>query len=212
MVIGEAKVALQAFMLLFGTEGSAAHEDVACLAANIWFEARGSSFADKLAVGQVVMNRVADESHAGDVCAVVFEPHQFSWTAENGDDAIVLNNEIDRNAWTDTSIAALLAWRATAPDLTAGATHFHAVGLRPEWSEAMMQRAAYGGHLFYVDQAIIPMPAPDRTESLHPARRQIDASTVAAAETNLAGFWQRAGLAEPGVPFMPVDLDGTATD
>ena len=48
-----------------------------CLAQNIYFESANQSFAGRLAVANVVMNRVADEQFPNSVCEVVY---QAEWT------------------------------------------------------------------------------------------------------------------------------------
>ena len=58
--------------------------EVRCLEAAIHYEAKGESFAGKLAVGNVVLNRVAAPDFPKSVCAVVKQKKQFSWY--RGDD------------------------------------------------------------------------------------------------------------------------------
>jgi spore germination cell wall hydrolase CwlJ-like protein len=57
-----------------------------CLAQNIYFEARGEPLLGKIAVGHVVLNRVADKRFPGHVCKVIQQGGnrrlhrcQFSW-------------------------------------------------------------------------------------------------------------------------------------
>ena len=46
---------------------------VACLALNIYFEARNQSFEGQVAVAQVVFNRVADHRYPDNVCDVIYQ-------------------------------------------------------------------------------------------------------------------------------------------
>lgn len=151
MATGEALQLLQA-LVLFLTGGPPAADrlrDLSCLARNVWFEARGSPFVDKLAVAQVVVNRVRDPAHPDTVCGVVFEPHQFSWTADELPDEVRLANRIDRDAWIDSVLAAVSALDGRMPDLASGATHFHAAGVSPEWAQAFEYVARWGRHRYY---------------------------------------------------------------
>ena len=153
MFANEAKAIFDAMLLMFGVaaaDTSDFHKQAACMSQNIWFEARGSAFADKLAVGQVVINRTTDPLHADTPCDVIWEPKQFSWTHDGKSDRVQIENKIDRQAWTDSVIAALMASGLPFPDLTSGATHFHAHDVQPFWASAMQPIASYGGHKYYV--------------------------------------------------------------
>lgn len=125
--------------------------DADCLARNIWFEARGSSFADKAAVAHVVMNRVADPAYPSRICDVVYQQAQFSWTLDKTSNAVIVKNSIDRRAWADSALAAQLVLAKRLPDLTGGATHYHANYVDPAWSDAMTIQAKFGVHIYYSD-------------------------------------------------------------
>ena len=49
-----------------------------CMAQNIYFEARGSNLADRVAVADVVLNRVEDTRYPDTVCEVVKQGRQDS--------------------------------------------------------------------------------------------------------------------------------------
>lgn len=122
-----------------------------CLASNIWFEARGSSFADKLAVAHVVLNRVKSDDYPDNICAVVYQRHQFSWTNDGKSDQVVVDTNTRRAAWDDTALATRLALSNHAPDITRGATHYHADYVDPRWSKSMSVQATYGAHIYYTN-------------------------------------------------------------
>ena len=51
-----------------------------CMALNIYYEARGSNFADQMAVADVVLNRVQDTRYPNTICEVVKQgPVRESW-------------------------------------------------------------------------------------------------------------------------------------
>jgi spore germination cell wall hydrolase CwlJ-like protein len=164
-----AKSVLQSlFVLFFGVDADAGidrspyEREIACLAQAVWFEARGSSFADKLAVAQVVVNRVASDDHGDTVCTVVWEPAQFSWTGDGKPDHVAIENDIDESAWQDSVLAALTAYSAGVPDLTLGATHYHATYVAPDWAESLHRRGQIGAHFYYATFAPAPIVAPPR--------------------------------------------------
>lgn len=55
--------------------------EIGCMAQNIYHEARGESFAGKLAVANVTMNRVHSGIFPNTVCDVVYQRGQFSWVS-----------------------------------------------------------------------------------------------------------------------------------
>jgi len=122
-----------------------------CLAMNIYHESRGEPLAGQLAVAQVTMNRAQGE--AKNVCKVVLKPHQFSWTTR----LVKKNHELvkkglpkDEEAWAWAQLIARLALLDILPDITDGATYYHAARVCPEWSKVMNQVAIFGDHKFYV--------------------------------------------------------------
>ena len=124
-------------------------EQVTCLAHNIWFEARGSSVEDQLAVAHVVLNRVADPRYPGDVCDVVWQPKQFSWTHDGRSDRVRFENPIDRRVWKELVQLSMAAMAGALEDPTGGATHYHADYVRPAWAGRMDLLIQIDDHLYY---------------------------------------------------------------
>ena len=55
-----------------------------CLALNVYYEARGSNFADQVGVADVVLNRVNDRRYPNTVCDVVQQgKKKASWKDPN---------------------------------------------------------------------------------------------------------------------------------
>ena len=73
---GVTMVALTAMMSM-PTVDPQQHE---CLAMNIYHEARGERWEGQIAVAHVTMNRVAHDEWPNNVCDVVYQKKQFSWT------------------------------------------------------------------------------------------------------------------------------------
>jgi spore germination cell wall hydrolase CwlJ-like protein len=57
-------------------------EDILCLTANLYFEARGEGVKGLKAVADVTLNRVKSKKYPSSVCKVVFQKSQFSWVNE----------------------------------------------------------------------------------------------------------------------------------
>ncbi|MFP4125959.1 MAG: cell wall hydrolase [Alphaproteobacteria bacterium] len=124
-------------------------ETVTCLAQNIWFEARGSSVEDQLAVAHVVLNRVEDPRYPDDVCAVVWQPDQFSWTQDGLSDHVHIENPIDQQIWKEAVRLAMAAMAGEIDDPTGGATHYHADHVTPNWAGRMDLLIRIDDHLYY---------------------------------------------------------------
>jgi spore germination cell wall hydrolase CwlJ-like protein len=124
-------------------------ERVTCLAQNMWFEARGSSVSDQLAVAHVVLNRVADPRYPDDICAVVWQPKQFSWTHDGRSDRVRFGNRIDRRIWKELVQLSMAAMGGQLEDPTGGATHYHADYVRPDWARRMDLLIRIDDHLYY---------------------------------------------------------------
>jgi len=112
--------------------------EVRCLEAAIHHEAKGESFAGKLAVGNVVLNRTVSSEFPKSVCAVVKQKKQFSWY--KGNDA-VMNDKVS----SDTKKAARKAMASTRDNVM----FFHATYVAPGWSKKMQRRFTVGNHVFY---------------------------------------------------------------
>ena len=128
-----------------------------CLAQNIYYESRGSSRADQIAVADVVMNRVEDSRYPNTVCEVVRQGKQyadgrmkrnqcqFSWYCDGKSDW-----PRDLDAWV---IAQQIAYNMyTFKDyrgLTEGATHYHADYVNPDWARTLTLTGTIGVHKFY---------------------------------------------------------------
>ena len=128
-----------------------------CLAQNIYYEARGSSYADQIAVADVVLNRVDDSRYPNTICEVVQQGKkhangqmvrnacQFSWYCDGKSDW-----PKDLDAWV---IAQQIAYNMYVHHdyrgLTEGATHYHADYVNPSWARTLTLTGTMGVHKFY---------------------------------------------------------------
>jgi len=128
-----------------------------CLALNIYFEARGSSLADRAGVANVVMNRTNDRRYPDTICGVVKQgvqdsagnmvrhQCQFSWYCDGKSDV-----PTDIDMWVESQ---MLAWYMIEDNkyrgLTEGATHYHADYVNPSWARDLQLVGKIGVHIFY---------------------------------------------------------------
>ncbi len=127
-----------------------------CLALNDYFEARGESLVGRLAVAKVVLNRAMDSRFPANLCSVIKQNRartlhrcQFSWTCDGRSDT-----PRNRIAWYQSLklAAAVLQKDSNIDDPTNGALWYHAVFVRPPWSNRLEVSGIIGGHVFYGDK------------------------------------------------------------
>ena len=128
-----------------------------CMALNIYYEARGSNRADRIAVSDVVLNRVKDTRYPNTICNVVQQgmKHadgsmkrnkcQFSWYCDGKSDW-----PTNMDAWVEAQqIAYNMVIHKDARGITEGATHYHATYVTPRWARDLQLVGRIGVHIFY---------------------------------------------------------------
>ena len=119
------------------------------LALNIYFEARGDGKEAMQMVGEVTLNRVESPNYPNSICAVVYQPDQFSWT--NDKDKIPHEKE----AWEESLVMARELLNGTMIRYNNGATHF--VSHHAKWQKWMAQFekiGTFGTQTFYADGSV----------------------------------------------------------
>lgn len=135
----------------FAANPAKLHEELTCLAKNIYFEARSEPLEGKLAVAHVVMNRVASQYFPETVCGVVQDGTeevlnrcQFSWYCDGKPDEID-----DLAAWAEATTLASMVYWGRADDPSEGALWYHADYVKPVWRKAFAEGPTIGRHIFY---------------------------------------------------------------
>ena len=128
-------------------------KDLACLARNVYFEARGEPLAGQYAVAEVTMNRRASRHFPRTVCDVVYQKNwdplrgryvsAFSWTE------FTALTEPEGETWERARrVAEAVYYQKYTPQLR-GALFFHATYIQPEWAKEKRRIAQIGRHVFY---------------------------------------------------------------
>lgn len=112
--------------------------EVRCLETAIHYEAKGESVAGQIAVGNVILNRVATNHFPKTVCAVVKQKNQFSWYKGN-------DNLFNAETSAITKLAAKKAMQTPRNHVL----FFHANYVIPTWSKKLSKQYAIGKHIFY---------------------------------------------------------------
>lgn len=124
-----------------------------CLAAAVYFEARGESVKGQAAVAQVVLNRVRNPAYPKSICGVVYQNMkwrnrcQFSFACDGRADRVS-----DQTAWANAEELARRSveeQKATFIAEVGSATHYHATYVRPRWAGRMTETDKIGRHIFY---------------------------------------------------------------
>ena len=123
--------------------------DLYWMAMNIYHEAGNQPLIGKIAVGVVTLNRLKDKRYPKNIRDVVTEPFQFSWYNTKEANTPPANNSRWRESY---EVAKLLLTKAIGSDiikLLEGATHFHAIDVKPAWINKVHRIAQIEGHIFY---------------------------------------------------------------
>ncbi|MDX1514054.1 MAG: cell wall hydrolase [Gammaproteobacteria bacterium] len=139
------------FILLFSgfAQGARANVDqvpdeLYCLALNIYFEARGEPLEGKFAVAAVTLNRVRHPRFPSDVCSVVWQRGQFSWTHDGRPDKPYEIEAFEEALWVAT-----VTYEFSHPSNVGEATYYHASYTWPSWADSLKPVARVGRHIFY---------------------------------------------------------------
>ena len=117
-------------------------KDVACLARNVYYEAKADDPVGQLAVAQVTLNRVRLGTWGNTICKVVYAKGQFSWTSRK---KLV---KPKGTKWEQSQAIAMKALRGAKVRGLEKAHSFHS-GKRPKWSGRLKLVKKAGGHFFY---------------------------------------------------------------
>jgi len=118
-------------------------QSIACLARNVYYEARGEPISGQYAVAEVTMNRLAVRPFPRTTCAVVYEPSAFSWTIEKG------LAEPAGPQWAQAQLVAENVYSGKHAPIMRGALYYHAVYVKPAWAAEKRRLGRIGQHVFY---------------------------------------------------------------
>ena len=120
-------------------------KQIACMAENTYFEAAHESRDGRIAVNNVVMNRVADARFPKTPCGVIAQRTQrvcqFSWKCEGP------KRVKDHAAYAEAKKIAEQVYIGNIGDVTGGAKFYHAYYVNPGWR--MRRLVQIDSHIFY---------------------------------------------------------------
>lgn len=119
--------------------------DQECLAAAVYFEARGEPNEGQIAVAEVVLNRAASGKYPTSICAVVTQPAQFSFVRRGRIPPIAKATE----AWRTALAIAHVAGERHAHEIGPDVLWYHANYVSPAWDRQLVRVTQIGAHIFY---------------------------------------------------------------
>jgi hypothetical protein len=141
------------FVIYFYIAGQDHHQDLTCLALNVYYEARGEPQAGQYAVAEVTMNRVASKHYPNTVYKVVYQKNwdwirrryvaAFSWTEFDS------TQRPAGMAWQRAWQAARTVYYERRPPKLEGVLFYHSKYIKPSWARGKKPVAKIGKHIFY---------------------------------------------------------------
>lgn len=126
------------------------NSELKCLSQAIYYEARSESASGRIAVAEVIMNRIKSKHFPNTVCDVVYQGSkrktgcQFSFTCDGS-----MKIKPTEKYWNISKKTAVHVMIGASTKMTHGATHYHTTQVSPNWSKNMKQTAQYSTHVFY---------------------------------------------------------------
>jgi spore germination cell wall hydrolase CwlJ-like protein len=123
-----------------------------CMADNIYYEAAHEPAEGKIAVAQIVMNRVVSSDFPDDPCRVIYQRTvfqqrvtcQFSWLCDGSVQRRSIRDDLYEESRRAAKMVLLEGFRLPSLD---GALYYHADYVNPRWRHERIQ--VIGRHIFY---------------------------------------------------------------
>jgi spore germination cell wall hydrolase CwlJ-like protein len=115
----------------------------------IYFEAGNQSYEGKVAVANVIANRVRAHAYPDSICKVVTQDKQFSYLEDESKHKLVINNRIDKVAYLRSLAVGYAVAEGRINDNTGGATHYYAYKIiKPYWANEWNTKVKIHDHIF----------------------------------------------------------------
>lgn len=138
--------------------------DFDCMVEAIYYEAGNQSFIGKMAVAQVILNRVRSNHYPNTICNVVHQGPVSQWWLDNYGKVVPIKHKCQFSyycdgkeevpyqgkSWNDSVLSAMMIIdNSFLKDITDGATHYHADYVSPYWSKKLTRTVTIDNHLFF---------------------------------------------------------------
>jgi spore germination cell wall hydrolase CwlJ-like protein len=125
-------------------------QEARCMALNLYWEARSEGDKGMLAVGWVVLNRIAFAKYPNTVCEIIAQggttpPCEWSWRCDGRSDA-----PTEPKSWAQAQELARQLLQDPPEDPTHGALWVQHESLKiPKWLQSRESTVHIGKHIFY---------------------------------------------------------------
>ncbi|NDG31212.1 cell wall hydrolase [bacterium] len=128
----------------------ASKTDLYWMALNIYHEAGNQPSVGKIAVGMVVLNRLSDKENRfpKTIKGIVTQNCQFSWYCIVKDHK-PKNDDMWKQSYKVAEFLLTKYKKDVMIDVVEGATHFHAIYVKPPWINTATKVVQIGDHIFY---------------------------------------------------------------
>ena len=128
--------------------------EINCMTRNVYHESRSETKVEWKAITDVVYNRFLSEKYPDDVCSVVMQDSQFSWTLMKESELIRREQKEPKRYYAIREQISewVLQWHTghyTASDNTKSAMHYHKKDVKPFWRKVYTRVAVIGEHIYY---------------------------------------------------------------
>ena len=136
--------------------------DLDCLVEAVYYEARSEGIIPKIAVANVILQRVKSKQYPSTICGVVHQGKhrngrmirnkcQFSYYCDGKKEKVK-----DYTSLLEVLDVASLVLEGVLLERTQGATDYHAYYVKPRWSgsKRVKNLGRVGAHIFYIDKGI----------------------------------------------------------
>lgn len=133
-------------LMTFSSPGiGSVRDDIICLAKNIYFEANNQSYIGQQAIAFVTLNRVRSGLYSNNICEVVWQPKQFSWTHDGRSN---IPRSIKKFSIAMAAAVYVYSNYGSILDPTRGAIMYHTVYIHPYWHDYYTPTVIIGDHIF----------------------------------------------------------------
>ena len=113
-----------------------------CQARNIYYEARNEPESGQYAVMDVVHNRSHSDLYPHDICKVIYQKAQFSWT-------LATKPEPRKKELDEIKLIVLRYYNGLNVGISNDALWYHANYVKPVWANNKTKVNTIGQHIFY---------------------------------------------------------------
>lgn len=148
------KILFFVFTLIFGSIKALSHDkELDCLTMAVYYEAGNQTLTGKMAVANVIENRLDQRRYPDTYCEVVKQRNQFSFYWDGLPEPMPKNSsKMEKQALLESRIVATIAYIGLLRDNTHGSDHYHSHKVDPVWTTKMTATTRIGDHTFYTSR------------------------------------------------------------